>query len=217
MSEITIMSAHIPLNEIDNPDILAEDIETFNKIVHYACKLETEDKRSGKTKRVTDADGNIVDMRKKENKDLYQIQTQSTYTKVIECYGVNSYFANSAIRTGIAAMNSQIELSKLYIENKEDTLSSVKDKCNKLKDELKHLERLKASLIKRSPVSKTKKFPNLKQPNAKKFITTKNMMFSVFAKNMVILKIKIVTLHGQTITFLNFFISILKSKNLKRI
>ena len=157
MSEITLMSAHIPLNEIDNPDILVEDIETFNKIVHYACKLETEDKRSGKTKRVTDADGNTVDMRKKENKDLYQIQTQSTYTKVTERYKVNSYFANSAIRTGTAAMNSQIEQSKLNVENKEDTLTSVKDKCNKLKDELKHLELLKASLIKRSKARKQNK------------------------------------------------------------
>ena len=168
MSEITVMSNHIPLNEIDKPDILIDDIETFNKIVHYACKLETEDKRSGKTKRVTDADGNTVDMRKKENKDLYQIQTKSTYTKVIECYGVNSYFANSAIRTGIAAMNSQIEQSKLNVENKEDTLTSVKDKCSKLKDELKHLELLKISLIKRSQARKqSKKVPKPKTTKCK--------------------------------------------------
>ena len=168
MSEITIMSAHIPLNEIDKPDILIDDIETFNKIVHYACKLETEDKRFGKTKRVTDADGNTVDMRKKENKDLYQIQTQSTYTKVTERYGVNCYFANSAIRTGTAAMNSQIEQSKLNVENKEDTLTSVKDKCNKLKDELKHLELLKASLIKRSKARKqNKKVPKPKTTKCK--------------------------------------------------
>ena len=168
MSEITVMSNHIPLNEIDKPDILIDDIETFNKIVHYACKLETEDKRSGKTKRVTDADGNTVDMRKKENKDLYQIQTKSTYTKVIERYGVNCYFANNAVKTGTVAMNSQIELSKLYIENKEDILSSVKDKCSKFKDELKHLELLKASLIKRSKARKqNKKVPKPKTTKCK--------------------------------------------------
>ena len=154
MREKTIFSKHIPLKEIDNANALIHDIELFNKIVHIACRLKTAAKRSGKSERVKNSDGKIVDLRKKENKELRKKQPPTIHMQMKNRFSTNDYFTNSACRTADAAIKSQEDLSNLYIDNKKDKHDAVKKKRDKYNKWLDELKALKATMIERSKARK---------------------------------------------------------------
>ena len=166
MREKTIFSKHIPLKEIDNANALIHDIELFNKIVHTACRLKTAARRSGKSERAKNSDGKIVDLRKKENKELREKQPPTIHMQMKNRFSTNDYFTNSACRTADAAIKSQEELSKLYTDNKKDKHDAVKKKRDKYNKWLDELKALKATMIERSKACKEgRKAPDPKLSN----------------------------------------------------
>ena len=110
--------------------------------------------RSGKSERAKNSDGKIVDLRKKENKELRKKQPPTIHMQMKNRFSTNDYFTNSACRTADAAIKSQEELSNLYIDNKKDKHDAVKKKRDRYKKWLDELKTLKATMIERSKACK---------------------------------------------------------------
>ena len=197
MREKTIFSKHIPLKEIDNADVLIHDIELFNKIVHTACRLKTAAKRSGKSERAKNSDGKIVDLRKKENKELRKKQPPTIHMQMKNRFSTNDYFTNSACRTADAAIKSQEELSKLYTDNKKDKHDAVKKK--------RDIKKERKLLIRNFPVIISG--------------MTRSMIYFAFVHQRLIRTIKAGMLsgHGRMTICLSSSILILRLKRLNRL
>ena len=164
---------------------------------------------SGKSERAKNSDGKIVDLRKKENKELKKKQPPTIHMQMKNRFSTNDYFTNSACRTADATIKSQEELSNLYIDNKKDKHDAVKKKRDRYKKWLDELKTLKATMIERSPVRKAGKLQIQNFPVIT-FGTTRSMIYFAFVhqKQIRIIKTGMLFGHGRMIICLSFSILI---------
>lgn len=123
-------------------DALNNQIDKFNEAVRYAYNLHFDMFYHGET-----------------------IAEDSVYLHMQKRYPFFSvYYLNSIVNEGKAKLSSQKELIKLYIEEKEVKIKSVKDKIAKEEKKLKNYESLKLQFIKRSRAIKHGKKPQKFKP-----------------------------------------------------
>lgn len=107
----------------------------FNRAKHFAFQTQVLEKRSSTCRR-----------------------SNSMQMTVKSRFGLNDYYANSAVQEANALFSSQTELKKLYIENKNEQMKAVKKKMKKTKSDLTVLHKIKTSFIKGKPTfNKTSK------------------------------------------------------------
>src|SRR5699024_9333654 len=98
---------------------------TFNQAKHFRLQEEVREKRGSKAK-----------------------SKQSFHLRVKAKYGLNDYYANSAVQEGKALLTSQKELNQMYTTNKKEQIKSVKKKIKTTKSNLTVLKKIKSSFIK---------------------------------------------------------------------
>ncbi|GGN71750.1 hypothetical protein GCM10012290_17070 [Halolactibacillus alkaliphilus] len=66
-------------------------------------------------------------------------------------YGLNDYYANSAVQQGRALLSAQKELKNMHMRNKKEQISAVKRKIKATKARLTTLQKIKGSFVKGTP------------------------------------------------------------------
>lgn len=122
-------------------DALSHALLVFNRAKHAAYQTLVVEKRSGLSR-----------------------SKESLFVRTKKRFGLDTYYANSAVQEAKAIMSSQTELEKLYIQNKEAQIKSVKKKIKKTKSRLTVLKKIKASFVKGKPTF-NKTSPEQKQGN----------------------------------------------------
>lgn len=114
------------------PDEYVEAINyallVFNRAKHFAFNTSMKERRSGQSKR-----------------------SKSLHLTVKERFGLDDYYANSAVQEAKAKQKSLDELNKLYMSNKQAQMKSVKNKLKKEKSRLTTLKKIKKSFITGNP------------------------------------------------------------------
>ena len=116
-------------------DSISHALLVFNRAKHFSFQYQVLEKRSGKSK-----------------------LDKSLHLTVKERFQFNDHYANSAVQEANGILKSQKELQKMYIENKEAQITSVKKKIKSTKSRLTTLLKIKNSFIKGKPTfNKTSK------------------------------------------------------------
>ncbi|MBW8351955.1 hypothetical protein K0H71_21370, partial [Bacillus sp. IITD106] len=100
----------------------------FNRSKHFAFQTQILEKRSGTSRR-----------------------SESLHQTVKNRFGLNDYYANSAVQEANAHIKSLNELNKMYIANKEEQMQSVKRKIKTTKRQWTTLRKIKKSFVKGKP------------------------------------------------------------------
>lgn len=110
MGALTCFSNRIYKNTLSTNDVTAigNVLVTFNRAKHFAFGTMVKEKRSGISRRA-----------------------ESMHKTVKERFGLDDYYANSAVQEAKAKMNSLTELNKLYIANKKEQIKAIKKKLKK--------------------------------------------------------------------------------------
>ncbi|MCR5007884.1 MAG: hypothetical protein K6A76_04810 [Oribacterium sp.] len=145
MATRVFFSRHIPKSSVIGAEIVESDIRLFNKVMHKAMTLD--EVRSKSKREATGA----PDLRKKANKALCTRKV-SAHIFLKSTYSVDDYFANSAVNTAKAAIQSVKELNKLNIDElssqkkdlskKQASVKTTLTRLTKIKDELKRVSKL---------------------------------------------------------------------------
>ncbi|TKC14926.1 IS200/IS605 family accessory protein TnpB-related protein [Robertmurraya kyonggiensis] len=101
----------------------------FGRSKHFALQTQVLEKRSNESRR-----------------------KKSLHLTIKERFQLNDHYANSAIQEANAMIKSQNELQKMYIENKEVQMTSVKKKIKSTKSHLTTLSKIKQSFMKGQPI-----------------------------------------------------------------
>lgn len=123
-------SKRIYKNQLDKQyvDAISHALLVFNRAKHFSFQTMVLEKRSGKS-------------RKEESMQL----------TVKKRFVLNDYYANSAIQEAKAIFSSQNELQKMYIDNKNEQIKSIKTKIKTTKSRLTTLTKIKQSIINGKP------------------------------------------------------------------
>ncbi|WP_017434563.1 hypothetical protein [Saccharococcus caldoxylosilyticus] len=97
----------------------------------------------------------------------------SLHIAVKEKYGLNDYFANSAVREANALFSSLMELNKIHVQQTEEKIKDVKKKLKTERTKLTKLLKMKESCIK----------GNLRFPKNTNFVLHKSGIISLELKN----------------------------------
>jgi hypothetical protein len=97
----------------------------------------------------------------------------SLHIAVKKKYGLNDYFANSAVREANALFSSLMELNKIHIQQTEEKIKDVKKKRKTERTKLTKLRKMKESCIK----------GNLRFPKNTNFVLQKSGIISLALKN----------------------------------
>jgi hypothetical protein len=73
---------------------------------------------------------------------------ESLHIDVKKKYGLNDYFANSAVREAKALFSSRMELNDLYIRQTDEKMKDIKKKLKTERTKLTKLRKIKESCIK---------------------------------------------------------------------
>lgn len=122
-------------NRIYKDTLAMEDVRAtthalflFNRAKQFAFSTATKEKRSGHSRR-----------------------TKSMHLTVKERFGLDDYYANSAVREANAKRKSLDELQKLYLKNTEAQIQSVKKKLKTEKGRFTQYKKIKQSFVKGKP------------------------------------------------------------------
>jgi IS605 OrfB family transposase len=102
-----------------------------------------------------------------------KLHQESLHIAVKKKYGLNDYFANSAVREANALFSSLMELNKMHIQQTEEKIKDVKKKLKTERTKLTKLGKIKESCIK----------GNLRFPKNTNFVLHKNGIISLALKN----------------------------------
>jgi hypothetical protein len=102
-----------------------------------------------------------------------KLHQESLHIVVKKKYGLNDYFANSAVREANALFSSRMELNKMYIQQTEEKIKDVKKKRKTEQIKLTKLGKIKESCIK----------GNLRFPKNTNFVLQKSGIISLALKN----------------------------------
>jgi hypothetical protein len=97
----------------------------------------------------------------------------SLHIAVKKKYGLNDYFANSAVREANALFSSLMELNKIHVQQTEEKIKDVKKKLKTERTKLTTLRKIKESCIK----------GNLRFPKNTNFVLQKSGIISFELKN----------------------------------
>ncbi|WP_156321313.1 hypothetical protein [Halolactibacillus sp. JCM 19043] len=84
----------------------------------------------------------------RELRGLKEKSFVSIHQQLKQRYGLNDYYANSAVQEGRALLSAQKELKKVYMSNKKEQINAVKRKIKATKARLTTLQKIKASFVK---------------------------------------------------------------------
>ncbi|SFS37251.1 hypothetical protein [Halolactibacillus miurensis] len=84
----------------------------------------------------------------RELRGLKEKSLVSIHQQLKQRYGLNDYYANSAVQEGRALLSAQKELKKVYMSNKKEQINAVKRKIKATKARLTTLQKIKASFVK---------------------------------------------------------------------
>ena len=156
-----IFSSHIPKKNTDAKTI-EKDLERFNQAKRIAFSMTKKEKEALKPSSETGK----PDLRKKENRELREKYPPSIHMRLKEKTGLNDYFANSARMEASAVLRSVMELRKADIRDKEDAISSVREKLVSTKKRLSELEKTGKCCVALSLYEKNKegKKPSFRMP-----------------------------------------------------
>ncbi|MDC3425627.1 transposase, partial [Aquibacillus sp. 3ASR75-11] len=107
---------------------ITDVLVNFNRAKHFAFDTSTKEKRSGHSKR-----------------------NKSIHLTVKERFGLDDYYANSAVQEAKAKQKSLQELNKLYKTNKQAQIQAVKTKQKQVKSRLTTVKKMKASFVMGKP------------------------------------------------------------------
>jgi IS605 OrfB family transposase len=102
-----------------------------------------------------------------------KITSRKSAYRCEEKYGLNDYFANSAVREANALFSSLMELNKMHIQQTEEKIKNVKKKLKTERTKLTKLGKIKESCIK----------GNLRFPKNTNFVLHKSGIISLELKN----------------------------------
>ena len=103
-------------------------LRVFNQAKHFRYQAEVRELRGSKAK-----------------------SSVSIHQRLKQRYGLNDYYANSAVQEGRALLSAQKELKKVNIGNKKEQISAVKRKIKTTKARLTTLQKIKGSFVKGTP------------------------------------------------------------------
>lgn len=176
----TYFSNHISAKSMAPEHVKAvmADIVTFNDIVHSATASKEVRKRSSR-KPTTDADH--PDMRRKENRQNSDKTKLSFHCQMKAKYHVDDPFANSAINTAKAAIQSTKELNKLHIEETQEQIKDTVEKLSEVQKQQNRLYGIKRILIAASKAIKENKQPTYALSSAKERYNPKLQRFELLS------------------------------------
>jgi hypothetical protein len=125
-------------------------LELFNQVKRFAFQTLIREKRWGR-----------------------KLHQESLHIVVKKKYGLNDYFANSAVREANALFPSLMELNKMHIQQTEEKIKDVKKKRKTERTKLTKLGKIKESCIK----------GNLRFPKNTNFVLHKSGIISLALKN----------------------------------
>ena len=126
-----IFSNRLYKHKID-PDFvmsMTHTLRVFNQAKHFRYQAEVRELRGSKAK-----------------------NSVSIHQQLKQRYGLNDYYAASAVQQGQALLSAQKELKKVYIGNKKEQINAVKRKIKATKARLTTLQKIKGSFIKGTPM-----------------------------------------------------------------
>ena len=125
-----IFSNRLYKYKIDPDFVMSMDhtLRVFNQAKHFRYQAEVRKLRGSKAK-----------------------SSISIHQRLKQRYGLNDYYANSAVQEGRALLSAQKELKKVYIDNKKEQISAVKRKIKATKARLTTLQKIKSSFVKGTP------------------------------------------------------------------
>jgi len=126
----TYFSNRIYKNKIDAIAVLSIEhaLLLFGQAKQFAFSTQVKEKRSGHSRR-----------------------EESMFLTVKKKYQLNDYYTNSAVQEAKALFSSCEELTKLYINEKEEKVKTIKKKIKATKSRLTVLRKIKQSIIKGKP------------------------------------------------------------------
>ena len=107
---------------------MTHTLRVFNQAKHFRYQAEVRELRGSKAK-----------------------SSVSIHQRLKQRYGLNDYYANSAVQEGRALLSAQKELKNMYMRNKKEQINAVKRKIKATKARLTTLQKIKASFVKGTP------------------------------------------------------------------
>ncbi len=126
----TIFSNRLYKHKIDLDFVTSMDhtLRVFNQAKHFRYQAEARELRGVKAK-----------------------SSVSIHQQLKQRYGLNDYYATSAVQQGRALLSAQKELKKVYMRNKKEQINAVKRKIKATKARLTTLQKIKDSFVKGTP------------------------------------------------------------------